>query len=194
MRALSDCPTHVVNDSAVWRGTLEEPKNGMVLELSADRPFALCLLDGDRLIPTGRRPDGVLICDEPGPGHVCFIELKGAFNPNTPDRPFEQIRDGIKHFAPSFDHGEAHHREWRAGNDLPTAPPRGRGNRRPLAVGKSDAVAGLILVMRGGTRVQPRWLRIAERDVFVAVVNRHGAHGRITWTLDELLNATDDTT
>lgn len=189
MKTLAACPVDVACTGNTWRGTLREKKGGLTLDVTGSAPFALHLLDDVTLIPTGERSDGVLVTEEPPDGLACFIELKGAIDPDDPDHAFRQVQGSVEHFAPlpnGNPHGEAHHEAWRSGSDLPAAPPRGRGRPRNLAVGAEHVVGGLVVVARGGTRLQSRWMTIAGRPVFVAVVQRHGANGVLPMTVEEI--------
>lgn len=189
MRALAECPSDVAHFGAIgWRGSLREPKGGVRLQVSSDRPFALHLLDANELITTGPRCDGVLLTETGRSGLACFLELKGVIDPDKPDQPFDQIRGGIEHFAPvpnTPTHGEDHHAAWRLTRDLPVAP-RGRGRPKPIAMANEHDVVGAVIVMRAGTRHLPRWINVAGRDVFVAVIQKHGKWGQVTLTLDEI--------
>jgi hypothetical protein len=190
VRTLVECPNNVEHHGAAgWSGSLREEKGGVEIEIGADRPFALHLLDASRFIATGPRCDGVLIADRGSAGLTCFLELKGAIDPDRADHPFEQIQGAIEHFAPAPHgpqaHGEEHHVAWRAGDDIPTAP-RGRGRARAISVAPDHTVAGVVVVVRGGTRHPPRWLTIAGRTIFVAVIQKHGARGRVTMKLDDV--------
>lgn len=189
MKSLADCPCSVERTARnAWRGTLQEPKGGVALEVTAESPFALHLIDADTLIAKGERCDGVLVAETPPSGVACFIELKGALDASDPDHPFRQLLGGMAHFAPLPDgtpHGEEHHSAWRAGNDLAEAA-GGRGRPKALNVAGSHAVAGAVVVVRGGSRQPGRWVRVAGRDVFIAVIQRHGERGRVAITLEEL--------
>ncbi len=192
MKRLIECPSDVTCDGRrSWRGSLCERKGGVALEVTADRPFALHLLDDDELMGAGVRCDGLLVSELTAEGNACFIELKGAIDPDAPDQPFDQIAASIGHFAPKpegTDHGEDHHALWRAGDDRPSAP-RGRGALRELVVGTKHGVAGAVVVVRGGSRHLPQTRTVAGRNVFVAVIQRHGERGRVKMTLDEIEEA-----
>ncbi len=188
MRTLAQCPSDVEHFGAMgWRGSLQEAKGGVKLHVSSDRPFALHLLDTNDLITSGPRCDGVLVSETGRTGLTCFLELKGVIDPDKPDQPFDQIRGGIEHFAPTPEqsHGEEHHAVWRVGKDLPVAP-RGRGKPKPIAISNEHDVAGAVIVMRAGTRHRPRWLNVAGREVFVAVIQKHGKWGQVMLTMNEI--------
>ncbi len=190
MKALAECPNDVVCEGRAWRGRLRERKGGLTLEVVSAEPFALHLLDDDALITSGERSDGVLITESSAVG-TCFVELKGAIDPADPDHPFRQVQGSVEHFAPEprGAHGGEHHAAWRAQTDRPDAPPRGRGKRRALAVSSEHVVTGMVVLPRAGTRVSPRWLEVAGRQVFVTVVQRHGSRGVLPMTMEEIEQA-----
>jgi hypothetical protein len=147
MKTLAECPCNVTYEGRLgWRASLREPKGGVELTVSGDRPFMLHLLDSDRLFAAGPRCDGLLITETGAEGLTCFVELKGAIDPEQPDRPFEQIRGAIEHFAPGpggSQGGEAHHAEWRAGNDPPVAVLQKHGERGRIAMTLGEIEAAL---------------------------------------------------
>lgn len=156
----------------------------MALELDSSEPFAGFLLDEDDCWQaSGKRPDGVVVTQHA----VCFIELKGSIDPTDPDRPFEQVLAGARHFCPVEARGIEHHRRFADDDDLPSAPSGRRFAR--LRPPKAHPVAGAIVVGRGGTRHPPRDLTLGERTLRVFVVQRHGRAGRVAMTLDELLRS-----
>jgi hypothetical protein len=185
MNGLADCASRVRCEGRRWTGDLQERKGGVTLQVDGDRPFALHLLDDARIAMAGKRCDGVLIAETSGPGLVCFLELKGTIEVDQADQPFEQIQGAVEHFAVSKPHGRRHHDRWRDGEDLPTYP-RGRGAPRPLGVEADHSVGGAVIVVRGGTRVLPRIVEVGGRSIFVAVLQRHGARGRVMMALEEL--------
>jgi hypothetical protein len=199
LKRLDECPSVVACTGRRWEGTLVEAKKegagGIRAKVTADRPFSLHLLDDPAVNFERKRCDGLLVAETPDPGGLtCFIELKGSLDRDNLQRPFDQIVDAATHFAPAPGgpaHGEEHHVAWRAADDLPVAP-RGRGRASALAVGKEHKVGGVVLVSRGGARVGGEWRKIAGRDVFIAVVQRHGVGGLIEIELDELEQALGD--
>lgn len=171
---------------SVWTAAIQDPKSGMILSLSAPTPFTAYALDEDSAWGgPGKRPDGVVITSEA----VCFVELKGRIDRGAVDRPFEQLLSGARHFCPSStdpdvgSHGDAHHERFREGHDLPIAP-----RERTLALARTHAVCGAVVVSRGGTRHLPRETVLAEKRLRMVVIQRHGIAGRTTMTIGELID------
>ena len=198
MRNLSDCPCDALTCVSGTRGytaTILDEKTGMSLMITSDdTPIVAYLLDGDQWGAATRRPDGVLVVDvgqEDG-ACVCFIELKGAIDPKEPDRPFDQIEAGVRHFHPDElhedegTHGREHHTKWAGGEDLPTAVRRQR--REEIRLERGHKVRGIILTSRRGTTVAPRTIDLAGAKVRVVVVQHHGSHGVARLSLNELFH------
>lgn len=190
MKPLRECRNLVRPIQRNWEGTLESGPTKLTVR--GDQPFALYPLDDDALMGRAKKCDGLLVTEKPPPGGTCFIELKGAIDPQDPDRPFEQIQSSIDRFAPlpgGTRHGEARHVQWRSGEDLPDAPRKRGSQRTELAVAAQHNVTGVIVTSRGGTRYQPRWITVAGRNVLISILQRHGTYGRVEVDVNELADS-----
>lgn len=192
MKMLSACPSGALSGPHPYRAELVDPKTGMGVAFSSDSPIDVRRLDDDVIWGTsGKRPDGVLIAGGSSSGLVCFLELKGAIDPDDPDRPFDQVLAGIDHFAPSKrtggtgTHGDEHHERFENQSDFASAR-KGR-KEIPIFPDPDHVVAGAIFTSRGGTRHPPRVELRAGKTVRIVVVQRHGPRGRVECPLDELL-------
>ncbi|MCC6876644.1 MAG: hypothetical protein IT378_20240 [Sandaracinaceae bacterium] len=182
MRRLDDCPRMAgERGSAVVR----DPKTQMELVVTGAE-LASYLLDDDRTWGPGRRPDGVLIGEEPGQGWVVFVELKGRASLDSD--PYEQLIEGVGHFADvAGTHGAEHHALWRTDEDLPRAR-RGRRDVE-LRLGPTHRIAGVLATSRGGTRIAPRTIEAAGKRVVLVTHQRHGVAGRSEVSWSDLLRA-----
>ncbi|MBN2493357.1 MAG: hypothetical protein JXR96_02100 [Deltaproteobacteria bacterium] len=157
----------------------------MSLEVTSRRPIVAYLLDSEHWGSASERPDGLLVADAARgePASICFVEIKGAIDPEEADRPFEQIEAGVRHFHPDT-HGREHHEQWSNGVDLPSAA---RGRRHIEIRPEADHdVRGIILTSRGGTRYPPRTIQLSGKDIPISVVQCSGSYGEVKCSLREL--------
>jgi hypothetical protein len=83
MNGLADCESHVRCVGRRWTGDLQERKGGVTLQIDGEQPFALHLLDDERIAMEGKRCDGVLIAPTWPFSSVEWSRIRGGSFPTA---------------------------------------------------------------------------------------------------------------